>query len=68
MGHGFAIQPPRAAYVHLDELRLLHLIADAQVGTIDDGMPQPLRSIITDAAAALCAFGVALHADAERLS
>lgn len=58
--HGFAIQPPRASYVHLDELRLLHLIADAQAGIIASGTAEPAESAIAQAAAILTTIGIDL--------
>lgn len=59
--HGIAIQPPKVAYIHLDELRLLHLIAAAQAGKIGDGMAESLKDIIMEAGAMLASFGVDLR-------
>jgi hypothetical protein len=60
MLEGFAIQPPKAPYVHLDELRLLHLMADAQAVRLDGGIAEPLRGIVLEAAESLAAFGIDL--------
>lgn len=60
MRHGFSIQPPKAAYVHLEELRLLHLIADAQAGTFDDETTEPVKSAVREAAATLAMIGIDL--------
>ena len=65
MHQGFAVQPPRASYVHLDELRLLHLIADAQTGKIDSGMAEPAGDAIVEAAAILTAIGIDLASAVE---
>lgn len=65
MHQGFPVQPPWASYVHLDELRLLHLIADTQAGKIDSGTTEPAGSAIIEAAAILTAIGIDLASAAE---
>lgn len=57
---GCAIQPPRAAYVHLDEVRLLHFIAEVQAGRTLTGVPDPERAFIAEIGAILAKTGIRL--------
>lgn len=57
---GCAIQPPRAVYVHLDEVRLLHLVADVQAGRTLTGVLDPEKAFIAEIGTILAKTGIRL--------